>query len=89
MSGGVVAVAVKRSASTVAAAFAGVLLESTAAALPAGCSRVFDETGGSGMRDAAGPAFAAIRVDFAALFARRDPRSDDAFSVFCSLADLP
>ena len=52
MSGGAVAVTVNRSATTVAAVFAGVLLESTAAALPAGCSRVFDETGGSGMPEA-------------------------------------
>ena len=74
MSGGAVAVTVNRSATTVAAAFAGVLLESTAAALPAGCSGVFDEPGGSGMLDAGSPAFAAILVDFAALLAKRAPR---------------
>ena len=87
---GVVAVSVKRSASTVAVAFAGVVLESTAPALPAGCSGVFDETGGSGMRDAGGPVFAAILVDFVALLARRAPRwarADDGFSVFHALAD--
>jgi hypothetical protein len=52
-----------------AAMFARVVSES-AAALLAGCSRVFNERGESGMRDAGGSTFAGIMVGFANFMAR-------------------
>jgi len=51
-----------------AAMFARVVSES-AAALLAGCSRVFNERGGSGMRDAGGSTFAGIMVDLVVFMA--------------------
>jgi len=48
--------------------FAPVVAES-AEALPAGRGRVFNEGGGSGMRDAGGSIFAAVMVDFAVFMA--------------------
>ena len=51
------------------AMFARVVSES-AAALVVGCSRVFNERGETGMRDAGGSTFAAILVDFAFFMAR-------------------
>src|SRR5437879_3067195 len=64
-------------------------LESAAAALPAGCSRVFDESGGS-MPDGRGSAFAARCVDFAVVLARWAlwRAGADDLSVFHAPADL-
>jgi hypothetical protein len=72
------------------AIFARVVSES-AAALLAGCGRVFDGRGDNGMRDAGGSTFAAIMVDFAffmATWALSRARADDGFSVFAAIADL-
>jgi hypothetical protein len=68
--------------------FARVVSEA-AAALLAGCGRVFHERGESGMRDAEGSTCPAIMVDFAVVrWALSRARADDSFSVSAATVDL-
>jgi len=67
------------------------VVSESAAALLAGCSRVFNERGESGMRDAGGSTFAAIMVEFAVFTARwalSRTSADNGFSVFAAIVDL-
>jgi hypothetical protein len=65
------------------------IVSEAAAALLAGCGRVFHERGERGMRDAEGSTCPAIMVDFAVVRrALSRARADDSFSVSAATVDL-